>query len=70
MERIKITGRTQSKHSFAIDLIEHTLRDSEQVKVTKDRVIAYEQRRTALRKIWAKHSEEVNKLYAKEAEEK
>ena len=70
VERVEITGKTESKQSFSIDLIEHRLRDSEYVKVTKDRVIPYERRRAALRKIWSKHSQELNKLYLKETNEK
>jgi hypothetical protein len=69
VEKVVITGKTESKQPFLIDLIEHRLRDSEWVTATKDRVIPYEQRRTALRKIWGKHMQELKKLYGKDVEQ-
>ncbi|HWR36003.1 MAG TPA: DUF6731 family protein [Clostridia bacterium] len=63
VDKIAVTGfDDEEKTSFYLNLIENRLRDEEKVNAGVDRTISSEERRGALRRIWARQKDKVFKL--------
>lgn len=65
VEKLVVHGSSGPHDDFAIDLLEHQLTGADTVETTKERRIPYERKRDALRRIWARNKEELDKMYKK-----
>jgi hypothetical protein len=63
VEKLIVNGSSGPHDDFAVDLLDSRLEGKDTVETTIERRIPYERRRDALRRIWSKSKDEINKLY-------
>lgn len=63
VEKLIVHGSSGPHGDFAVDLLESRLNGKDVVETTIERRIPYERRRDALRRIWLRSKDEINKLY-------
>jgi hypothetical protein len=63
VERLIVHGSLGPQEDFDVDLLEYRLEGDDTVETTKERRIPYERKRDALRRIWFRNKDELDKLY-------
>lgn len=65
VDKLIVHGSLGPHEDFDVDLLESRLEGKDTVETTKERRIPYERKRDALRRIWLRSKDELDKLYKK-----